>query len=420
MSDLSIKIENLSKQYRLGLIGTGTLSHDLNRWWHLMRGKEDPYLKVSESNDRETSSSSEYVWALKDISLEIKKGEILGVIGRNGAGKSTLLKILSRVTGPTKGMINIRGRLASLLEVGTGFHPELTGRENIFLNGAILGMTKKEIYGKLDEIVDFAGVTKYVDTPVKRYSSGMMVRLGFAVAAYLEPDILVVDEVLAVGDAEFQKKAIGKMQEVSQESGRTILFVSHNMAAVSSLCTNAVVIDQGSISHRGTTKDCIEFYLESSYKSKGGGIIPLTFPRKGSGDIRLAEISFYGKSGEIVFSGGKFVISLRFERFKKINPKDFRIDISINNNMGYRMIWLSSSLMRSYKVDEKGWVKFIVPCCPFIAGSYVITVFTQYKNQTCEWLQNVTSFDVHEADFYNTGKLPPSFATELLIDFEME
>ena len=222
MSDTVIKVENLSKQYRLGVVGTGTITHDLNRWWHKVRGKEDPYLKIGEANDRAITGGSEYVWALKDINFEVKQGEVLGIIGKNGAGKSTLLKLLSRVTTPTTGEIKAKGRIASLLEVGTGFHPELTGRENIFLNGAILGMTKVEIKVKLDEIIDFSGTTRYVDTPVKRYSSGMRVRLAFAVAAFLEPEILIVDEVLAVGDAEFQKKAIGKMQEVAKGEGRTV------------------------------------------------------------------------------------------------------------------------------------------------------------------------------------------------------
>ncbi len=257
-----IKIENLSKMYRLGTIGTGTISHDLNRWWHRVRGKEDPYLKIGEANVSGNKSDSGYVWALKDINLEVMPGEVLGIIGKNGAGKSTLLKILSRVTGPTTGHISYTGRIGSLLEVGTGFHPELTGRENIFLNGAILGMTKAEISRKLDEIVDFAGVERYIDTPVKRYSSGMRVRLGFAVAAFLEPDILVVDEVLAVGDAEFQKKAIGKMQDVSHQDGRTILFVSHNMAAVKSLCTRGILLSNGQIEFNGEIDETIHNYID--------------------------------------------------------------------------------------------------------------------------------------------------------------
>lgn len=261
MSDVILKIENLSKQYRLGTVGTGTVAHDLNRWWHAIRGKEDPYLKIGASNDRSAGASSNYVWALRDINLEVKKGEILGIIGKNGAGKSTLLKILSRVTLPSTGSIKSRGRIASLLEVGTGFHPELTGRENIYLNGAILGMTKAEIKAKEEEIVEFSGCRMYIDTPVKRYSSGMRVRLGFAVAAFLEPDILVVDEVLAVGDAEFQKKAIGKMQEISKGEGRTVLFVSHNMASVATLCNRVVVLDEGSVSFKGNVVEGISYYL---------------------------------------------------------------------------------------------------------------------------------------------------------------
>ncbi len=257
---VAIKIENLSKQYRLGSIGTGTISHDLNRLVARIRGKEDPFLKVGEVNDRAKKGSSNLVWALKDLNFEVQEGEILGVIGKNGAGKSTLLKILSKVTGPTVGNIKIKGRIASLLEVGTGFHHELTGRENVFLNGAILGMTKTEITSKLDEIVEFSGCAKYIDTPVKRYSSGMMVRLGFAVAAHLEPEILIVDEVLAVGDAEFQKKAIEKMKNVAG-TGRTILFVSHNMVAINNLCDKAIMLDKGEIIANGKTSEIVDLYL---------------------------------------------------------------------------------------------------------------------------------------------------------------
>jgi lipopolysaccharide transport system ATP-binding protein len=261
--DIILKVENLSKQYRLGTVGTGTISHDLNRFFAKIRGKEDPFLKVGESNDRASKGKSEYVWALKDINFEVKRGEVLGIIGKNGAGKSTLLKILSKVTGPTTGSIKSRGRIASLLEVGTGFHPEMTGKENIFLNGAILGMTKKEIANKLDEIIEFSGCERFIDTPVKRYSSGMKVRLAFAVAAFLEPDILVVDEVLAVGDAEFQKKAIGKMQDISNTDGRTVLFVSHNMAAVKNLCTRGVVLENGETKFEGNIDEAIDAYLKN-------------------------------------------------------------------------------------------------------------------------------------------------------------
>ena len=264
MSDIAIKFENISKQYRLGLVSTKTLSHDLNRWWQTsVLRKEDPYLKIGESNDRNKKGKSDYVWALRNIDFEVKKGEVLGIIGKNGAGKSTLLKILSRVTTPTTGVIKAKGRIASLLEVGTGFHPELTGRENIYMNGSIMGMNKAEITRKLDEIVEFAGVARYIDTPVKRYSSGMIVRLGFSVAAHLEPEILVVDEVLAVGDAEFQQKAIGKMQDVSRGEGRTVLFVSHNMGAVQALCTKGILLENGMISFSGTVKETIDYYLNN-------------------------------------------------------------------------------------------------------------------------------------------------------------
>lgn len=285
-----IKVENLGKQYRLGEVGTGTLSHDLNRWWHKVRGKEDPFLKVGEVNDRTKKSESEYVWALDNVNFEISQGEVLGVIGKNGAGKSTLLKLLSRVTGPSKGSIKTKGRIASLLEVGTGFHPELTGRDNIYLNGAVLGMTKAEISSKLDEIIAFSGIEKYVDTPVKRYSSGMLVRLGFAVAAHLEPEILIVDEVLAVGDMEFQNKCIGKMNEVSQ-SGRTIIFVSHNMQAVSQLCTRAILLENGTVSYNGTVQEAVKKYLRTSINTSGPLFdLSLLNDRKGNGIVRFTKL----------------------------------------------------------------------------------------------------------------------------------
>jgi len=267
MSKIAIKVENLSKAYQLGQIGTGTLSRDLERWYAKIRGKEDPFLKIGETNDQNIKSESNIVWSLKDINFEIKQGDAVGIIGRNGAGKSTLLKILSKITAPTTGTISGTGRIASLLEVGTGFHPELSGRENIFLNGAILGMRKKEIQNKLDEIVDFAGVERYLDTPVKRYSSGMYVRLAFAVAAHLESEILIVDEVLAVGDFEFQKKCLGKMGEVSKGEGRTVLFVSHNMGAIKQLCTSGIVLNQGRVSFSSyKIDDVVSKYLTADQK----------------------------------------------------------------------------------------------------------------------------------------------------------
>ena len=286
----ALEIKELGKQYRLGEVGTGTLGHDINRWWHRIRGKENPYAKIGEENDR-TKSGSDYVWALKDISFDIPEGQVVGVIGRNGAGKSTLLKILSRVTTPTCGLYRGQGRIASLLEVGTGFHPELTGRENVFLNGAILGMTKQEIRGKFDQIVQFSGVERYIDTPVKRYSSGMYVRLAFAVAAHLEPEILIVDEVLAVGDVEFQKKCIGKMKDVSGE-GRTVLFVSHNMASVKRLCSRGIVLEQGLMAFDGGIDDAVDFYLAQGRSSGAFGIVGPKIARNKyeKGKLNIREI----------------------------------------------------------------------------------------------------------------------------------
>lgn len=258
----AIEFDHIGKQYRLGLVSTGTFSDDLTRWWTMyVRHKEDPFLKIGETNDRSKKGASKYVWALKDINFNVEQGDVVGIIGKNGAGKSTLLKLLSRVTTPTIGEIRARGRIASLLEVGTGFHPEMTGRENIYMNGAIMGMTKHEISRKLDEIIDFSGCERYIDTPVKRYSSGMTVRLGFAIAAHLEPEILVVDEVLAVGDAEFQKKAIGKMQDVSKGEGRTVLFVSHNMAAVKNLCHRGIVLENGTLVFDGLVNEALNYYI---------------------------------------------------------------------------------------------------------------------------------------------------------------
>jgi len=270
-----IHVDDISKLYRLGEVGTGSLAHDVNRWWFRVRGKEDPYLRIGETNVRSSKGSTDYVWALRNISFDVKRGEVLGIIGRNGAGKSTLLKILSRVTAPTEGCIRIKGRVASLLEVGTGFHPELTGRENIFLNGAILGMRKHEIANKLDGIVDFSGVERYLDTPVKRYSSGMYVRLAFAVAAHLDPDIMVVDEVLAVGDASFQKKCLGKMNDVASDGGRSILFVSHNMGSIRSLAARCVYLDNGTVRAVGDTASVLDQYArdlaESDSTDHGAG-----------------------------------------------------------------------------------------------------------------------------------------------------
>jgi lipopolysaccharide transport system ATP-binding protein len=320
MNKIILTAQNISKQYRLGVVGTGTLSHDLNRWWASVRGKEDPYLKIGAENDRSKKAETDYVWALRDINFDVYDGDVLGIIGKNGAGKSTLLKILSRVTSPTTGSIKTKGRIASLLEVGTGFHPELTGRENIYLNGAILGMTKAEIKVKEEEIIDFSGCAMYIDTPVKRYSSGMRVRLAFAVAAHLEQDILVVDEVLAVGDAEFQKKAIGKMKDISGNDGRTVLFVSHNMAAVKSLCTRGIVLENGKVAFEGETDESVSFYLSKKEENKS-----VNFPVKfEGGQINSFEVlDFMGNESNLLLGENcKFKLQLHIE-----NPKVTKINI---------------------------------------------------------------------------------------------
>lgn len=311
MSDIAIKFENISKQYRLGLVGTGTIAHDLNRWWHVVRGKDDPYLKIGEVNDRSSKASSKYIWALKDITFDVKQGEVLGIIGKNGAGKSTLLKILSRVTSPSTGTIRAKGRIASLLEVGTGFHPEMTGRENIFMNGSIMGMTKAEIKRKLDEIVDFAGVEKYIDTPVKRYSSGMTVRLGFAIAAHLEPEILVVDEVLAVGDAEFQKKAIGKMQDVSKGEGRTVLFVSHNLDTVKKLCTKAILLRDGTLYKSGSVNTILDTYI-----TEGKNVSEINFNKQIEENLIIESAYITNEKNEVaneILTGEKWKVRLKYK-----------------------------------------------------------------------------------------------------------
>lgn len=333
MSNVVIKVEGLGKQYRLGQVGTGTLSHDLNRWWHRARGKEDPYLKIGEVNDRSIKGESEIVWALKDINFEVKHGEVLGIIGKNGAGKSTLLKILSQVTGPTVGQIKVRGRIASLLEVGTGFHPELTGRENIFLNGAILGMTKSEIKSKFDEIVAFSGVERYIDTPVKRYSSGMYVRLAFAVAAHLEPEILIVDEVLAVGDAEFQEKCLGKMKAVSGE-GRTVLFVSHNILAIKNICKRGLLLKNGCLISDNTVDQVIADYVASDNQF---GFNELLNPETatyntGEGHIKRISLITEKNSGTDVLFEESIKLKVDFELYQ--NVEDLIVDVRILTKEG--------------------------------------------------------------------------------------
>ncbi|WP_084406757.1 ABC transporter ATP-binding protein [Epilithonimonas tenax] len=350
-----IKAEDISKQYRLGQVGTGTLSHDLNRFWHRMRGKEDPYLRIGEVNDRTAKGQSDYVWSLKDINFEVEQGDAVGIIGRNGAGKSTLLKLLSKVTKPTTGTIRTQGRIASLLEVGTGFHPEMTGRENVFLNGAILGMTRKEITRKFDEIVDFSGVEKYIDTPVKRYSSGMYVRLAFAVAAHLESEILIVDEVLAVGDLEFQKKCLGKMGDVSNGEGRTVLFVSHNMASIKQLCNKGIFLEKGTVRYDGNIDKCINLYSNDNISSDAS-ILENTNVK--SPNLSISHFSVNGIDGSTIpmdFDDNK--LNVRIEG-KLTQEAEFELEARLFNNFDIPMIFYAPGHYDGPKKFPKG--KFVL------------------------------------------------------------
>jgi lipopolysaccharide transport system ATP-binding protein len=394
---LAIKVENLSKQYRLGQIGTGTLSHDLNRFWASIRGKEDPYAQVGSANDRTQKAVSAYVWALKDINFEIEQGDAVGIIGRNGAGKSTLLKILSRTTLPTTGSVKMKGRIASLLEVGTGFHPEMTGRENIYQNGAILGMTRHEITRKFDEIVDFSGCEAYIDTPVKRYSSGMYVRLAFAVAAHLESEILIVDEVLAVGDAEFQKKCLGKMSDISKGEGRTVLFVSHNIPAINVLCNKAILLANGKLLNKGHTKEILSEYLISNTPAKST-YYQNDFERNGIKSIRIntstnTEVHEYGKpisvSIETVFSKayGDIALAIQFideEDSSIINP------LVLNS----KVPWIKNNV---------GLVKCDIMAPKLYKGNYFLTFHIGDKatNEHIQTLAKVVSFQINMDNVYS-------------------
>ena len=407
MNNIAIKLEHISKQYRLGTIGTGTLSHDLNRWWtmNILR-KEDPFLKIGSVNDRSTKADSDYVWALNNINLEIKQGEVLGIIGKNGAGKSTLLKILSRVTSPSTGRITAYGRIASLLEVGTGFHLEMTGRENIFMNGSIMGMTKAEIRRKMDEIIDFAGIERYVDTPVKRYSSGMIVRLGFAIAAHLEPEILIVDEVLAVGDAEFQKKAIGKMQDISKEGGRTVLFVSHNMGAIQSLCKTGILLKDGLMQHRGLIKEVLEQYstsllLNNQDKELENRERNRIYPQKYS---KLKSFEILGSSMKLTndfFMKETMVFRIKLEILKPVNR--FEVGIGIRNSIDVPVHFLTSSWAGELYTLDKGTHCFMVriPEIILFPGIYTINCWTSIDGDyeySDDNVFNIDTFTVHEYD----------------------
>ncbi|WP_209389493.1 ABC transporter ATP-binding protein [Chryseobacterium sp. RR2-3-20] len=413
---LALKAENISKQYRLGQVGTGTLTHDLNRFWHKVRGKEDPYLKIGDANDRSSKGSSDYVWSLRDINFEIEQGDAVGIIGRNGAGKSTLLKILSKVTKPTTGKLYTNGRIASLLEVGTGFHPEMTGRENIFLNGAILGMTKKEITRKFDEIVDFSGVERYIDTPVKRYSSGMYVRLAFAVAAHLESEILIVDEVLAVGDAEFQKKCLGKMGDVTKGEGRTILFVSHNLDSISKLCTTGIYLENGRMKYSGGINNTINTYLLANDKNNARKI----YNERIDDFITLKYASVLNDENEEISSllvNESWKVNITFEVNNDISGYVFGLGMTTQTDIAVNTSWSNPLNLKSglYSFD------FNIRDFPLQAGRYNL-LFGVTKNKRSIFyddnflsvnVENIFSNDRIEKADGSTGIFAKQFDNEI-------
>ena len=404
----AIEFDHVSKQYRLGLVSTKTLSHDIRRFWITnVLHREDPYLKIGEVNDRSTRGASEYVWALRDIDFKVEQGDVVGIIGKNGAGKSTLLKLLSRVTGPTTGTIRAHGRIGSLLEVGTGFHGEMTGRENIFMNGAILGMTRNEIQAKLDEIIDFSGCERYIDTPVKRYSSGMTVRLGFAVAAFLEPEILVVDEVLAVGDAEFQKKAIGKMKDVSQGQGRTVLFVSHNMASVKALCKTGVLLENGMMKYTGGINDVVERYIGNKDNSLNAEFDDLA-SAPGNENIRVRAFSIDPLVGNQVNVESGFVIRMRFMNYKPNIILDFSFELRTMDDIvvfhtGKVLTPDSDSQIGEYEVE------FIVPKYTLNTGRYKLVGWFGESQRYKIWGDYEHVFEIENTltgQGYNMSTLP--------------
>lgn len=405
----AIIFENVGKQYRLGLVGTGSLQHDINRWWQtaILR-REDPYLKIGEINDRSTKGHSDYVWALKDISFKVEQGDVVGIIGKNGAGKSTLLKLLSHITAPTTGHITYRGRIASLLEVGTGFHPEMTARQNIYMNGSIMGMTRHEIDRKLDEIVDFAGIERYLDTPVKRFSSGMTVRLGFAVAAFLEPEILVVDEVLAVGDAEFQKKAIGKMQEVSSGGGRTVLFVSHNMAAVKKLCKQGMFLENGMVKFVGDIKEAVDNYISGSDNISSNVYFEDLSTAPGNDNIRIRSFEVTPVEGSVINVESGIHFKLVFQNYKPNIILDATMELRTLDDI---VVFHSGKVVSPEKDSKVGeyTVEFSMPPFYINTGKYKVRIWFGEAQRYVLWGTYEHVFEIENTltgQGYNMATLP--------------
>ena len=420
MSQVAIKVEHLSKIYKLGEIGTGTLSQDIERWIRVNLLKlEDPFANI-DTQQGSRKHKNEQVKILEDINFEINKGEAVGIIGKNGAGKSTLLKILSRITSPTTGRIKIYGRLASLLEVGTGFHPELTGRENIFLNGALLGMKKNEIMSKFEEIVEFSGIAKFIDTPVKRYSSGMYVRLAFAVAAHLESEILIVDEVLAVGDAEFQKKCLGKMQDITKGEGRTILFVSHNLAAVENFCEKSIFIEKGKLKMIGETNSIIQQYL-TTVSSVGGLKLSELTDRKGNQQLRFLDYWFeqdgiYCETNLEAFVNLKIGIEYEVKDYENI--QNLQIDLGINDMYEQRISLLTTTISNERIPNtNNNKIIFEINQFPIAPGSYNCTLFSTINGEITDWISNIMQFNVLEKDYYKSGKIISNNVSKALLNY---
>lgn len=424
MNEIALKVKSLKKVYRLGQIGTGTISHDLNKWFDKIRGRENRYTKIGEKNDRSSKSgTNSYVNVLDDINFEIPKGEVVGIIGKNGAGKSTLLKVISQITSPTSGTIKANGRIASLLEVGTGMHPEMSGKENVYLNGTILGMTKKEIDEKYDEIMEFAGCAKYADTPVKRYSSGMKVRLGFAVAAFLEPEILIVDEVLAVGDAEFQKKAIGKMQDISKGGGRTVLFVSHNMGTISAICNSCIILDKGKVSFNGPVSEAINHYnkLTENFNESIDQIID----RAGDGrihckDLVFREVNFNDKIHELI-CGNNYELEIKLESLLEFDSAyTFGIgifDISDKYVSTISSKWQGVDLLINKRSESQ--IVIQLNKLPLMPGEYYLKINISSVLGLHDSLDKVYKFKVYPGVFYGENILKEHRAG-VLINYEIK
>lgn len=418
-TDIVIRAEQLSKHYRLGVINHGTLYRDLQSWWAKMRGKPDPNAVLGgEWSHGHSRVEGNLFRALEEISFDVRRGEILGVIGGNGAGKSTLLKVLSRITAPTSGWIGLSGRVASLLEVGTGFHPELTGRENIYLNGAILGMSRQEISRKFDEIVDFAEISQFIDTPVKRYSSGMYVRLAFSVAAHLESEILLVDEVLAVGDLAFQRKCLGKMEDIGS-SGRTILFVSHNMAAVENLCSKALVLKDGRVDFQGSVQEGIQHY--HAYFGESEGINLEGAARTGDGRARISDVWFSDAEGNrlpLLKSGQDVQLHICVDPVTE-TCRNLILAAGITTLQGEGVLHLSTETggLVVQHFDARSVFTCNLPRLTLRGGYYSMNLFLSSNGVVADWLQDALRFQVEDADFYGTGKLPPEGYSTFLADF---